>query len=69
MLGSPLKKVPGRRVRHEGRQPVLRPALAVLPEQRLPHQHGTAGALITLTQAGYVLGMLFLVSLGDRPEK
>ncbi|MER5183098.1 MFS transporter [Streptomyces sp. NPDC002896] len=29
----------------------------------------TAGALITLTQVGYVLGMLFLVPLGDRLEK
>jgi predicted MFS family arabinose efflux permease len=29
----------------------------------------TAGLLITLTQAGYVLGMLFLVPLGDRLEK
>jgi len=32
---------------------------------------GTAatGALITLTQVGYVIGMLFLVPLGDRMEK
>ncbi|GAA2357106.1 MFS transporter [Streptomyces cuspidosporus] len=29
----------------------------------------TAGALITLTQVGYVIGMLFLVPLGDRLEK
>ncbi|MFE6101739.1 MFS transporter [Streptomyces laurentii] len=29
----------------------------------------TAGVLITLTQVGYVLGMLFLVPLGDRLEK
>ncbi|MGW1027169.1 MFS transporter [Streptomyces sp. NPDC002577] len=29
----------------------------------------TAGALITLTQIGYVIGMLFLVPLGDRLEK
>ncbi|WP_327248400.1 MFS transporter [Streptomyces sp. NBC_01320] len=29
----------------------------------------TAGALITLTQVGYVVGMLFLVPLGDRLEK
>ncbi|MEW2497271.1 MFS transporter [Streptomyces nodosus] len=29
----------------------------------------TAGLLITLTQIGYVLGMLFLVPLGDRLEK
>ncbi|MCC8450340.1 MFS transporter [Streptomyces rochei] len=29
----------------------------------------TAGALITLTQIGYVVGMLFLVPLGDRLEK
>ncbi|UKY53051.1 MFS transporter [Streptomyces inhibens] len=29
----------------------------------------TAGGLITLTQVGYVLGMLFLVPLGDRLEK
>ncbi|MFC7016162.1 MFS transporter [Streptomyces viridiviolaceus] len=29
----------------------------------------TAGTLITLTQVGYVLGMLFLVPLGDRLEK
>lgn len=28
-----------------------------------------AGALITLTQVGYVIGMLFLVPLGDRLEK
>lgn len=28
-----------------------------------------AGGLITLTQVGYVLGMLFLVPLGDRLEK
>ncbi|MFE6866416.1 MFS transporter [Kitasatospora sp. NPDC057692] len=30
---------------------------------------GTAGTLITLTQIGYVLGMVFLVPLGDRLEK
>ncbi|MEV5958272.1 MFS transporter [Streptomyces sp. NPDC051987] len=30
---------------------------------------GTAGLLITLTQVGYVLGMVFLVPLGDRLEK
>ncbi|MGW3462473.1 MFS transporter [Streptomyces olivaceoviridis] len=29
----------------------------------------TAGTLITLTQVGYVIGMLFLVPLGDRLEK
>jgi predicted MFS family arabinose efflux permease len=29
----------------------------------------TAGALVTVTQIGYVLGMLFLVPLGDRIEK
>ncbi|MEU3571902.1 MFS transporter [Kitasatospora sp. NPDC036755] len=29
----------------------------------------TTGALITLTQVGYVIGMLFLVPLGDRLEK
>ncbi|MGO4758622.1 MFS transporter, partial [Streptomyces sp. 2MCAF27] len=29
----------------------------------------TAGGLITLTQIGYVVGMLFLVPLGDRFEK
>ncbi|KDN81825.1 MFS transporter [Kitasatospora cheerisanensis] len=29
----------------------------------------TAGALVTATQIGYVLGMLFLVPLGDRFEK
>ncbi|MEU2621646.1 MFS transporter [Streptomyces sp. NPDC007157] len=29
----------------------------------------TAGALITLTQVGYVIGMVFLVPLGDRLEK
>ncbi|MGW2936719.1 MFS transporter [Streptomyces sp. NPDC001156] len=29
----------------------------------------TAGLLITLTQVGYVIGMLFLVPLGDRLEK
>ncbi|MFL4909039.1 MFS transporter [Streptomyces sp. MMS24-I2-30] len=29
----------------------------------------TAGLLITLTQIGYVIGMLFLVPLGDRLEK
>ncbi|MGW1162845.1 MFS transporter [Streptomyces sp. NPDC002519] len=29
----------------------------------------TAGGLITLTQIGYVIGMLFLVPLGDRLEK
>lgn len=29
----------------------------------------TAGSLITLTQVGYVIGMLFLVPLGDRLEK
>lgn len=29
----------------------------------------TAGTLITLTQVGYVIGMLFLVPLGDRFEK
>ncbi|MEV6024879.1 MFS transporter [Streptomyces sp. NPDC052036] len=29
----------------------------------------TAGVLITLTQVGYVIGMLFLVPLGDRLEK
>nr|WP_269856809.1 MFS transporter [Streptomyces sp. RPT161] len=29
----------------------------------------TAGALITITQIGYVVGMLFLVPLGDRMEK
>ncbi len=29
----------------------------------------TAGTLITLTQIGYVLGMIFLVPLGDRLEK
>ncbi|MFJ7905114.1 MFS transporter [Streptomyces sp. NPDC096198] len=29
----------------------------------------TVGVLITLTQVGYVLGMLFLVPLGDRLEK
>ncbi|MFB7781004.1 MFS transporter [Streptomyces bauhiniae] len=29
----------------------------------------TAGALITVTQIGYVIGMLFLVPLGDRIEK
>ncbi|MFE0920475.1 MFS transporter [Streptomyces nigra] len=29
----------------------------------------TAGTLITLTQVGYVVGMLFLVPLGDRLEK
>ncbi|GLY67946.1 MFS transporter [Amycolatopsis taiwanensis] len=29
----------------------------------------TAGALITITQVGYVVGMLFLVPLGDRLEK
>jgi predicted MFS family arabinose efflux permease len=29
----------------------------------------TAGALITITQIGYVVGMLFLVPLGDRIEK
>ncbi|MFE3167245.1 MFS transporter [Streptomyces sp. NPDC059224] len=29
----------------------------------------TAGALITLTQVGYVIGMIFLVPLGDRLEK
>jgi predicted MFS family arabinose efflux permease len=29
----------------------------------------TAGGLITLTQVGYVMGMLFLVPLGDRFEK
>ncbi|MGV9564061.1 MFS transporter [Streptomyces sp. NPDC003480] len=29
----------------------------------------TAGVLITLTQGGYVIGMLFLVPLGDRLEK
>ncbi|RAG87015.1 MFS transporter [Streptacidiphilus pinicola] len=29
----------------------------------------TAGALVTVTQIGYVLGMLFLVPLGDRFEK
>ncbi|GAA1409522.1 MFS transporter [Kitasatospora putterlickiae] len=29
----------------------------------------TAGTLITLTQIGYVIGMLFLVPLGDRLEK
>ncbi|MGW1797138.1 MFS transporter [Streptomyces sp. NPDC001984] len=29
----------------------------------------TAGALITFTQVGYVIGMLFLVPLGDRLEK
>ncbi|MFJ3890844.1 MFS transporter [Streptomyces rubrogriseus] len=29
----------------------------------------TAGTLITLTQVGYVFGMLFLVPLGDRLEK
>ncbi|GAA3792792.1 MFS transporter [Streptomyces chiangmaiensis] len=29
----------------------------------------TAGMLITLTQVGYVIGMLFLVPLGDRLEK
>ncbi|WP_217698374.1 MFS transporter [Streptacidiphilus griseoplanus] len=29
----------------------------------------TAGTLITLTQTGYVIGMLFLVPLGDRLEK
>ncbi|MFD4944105.1 MFS transporter [Streptomyces sp. NPDC058409] len=29
----------------------------------------TAGILITLTQVGYVIGMLFLVPLGDRLEK
>ncbi|MEU3613363.1 MFS transporter [Streptomyces sp. NPDC006872] len=29
----------------------------------------SAGALITLTQVGYVIGMLFLVPLGDRLEK
>lgn len=28
-----------------------------------------AGTLITLTQVGYVIGMLFLVPLGDRLEK
>ncbi|MER5753471.1 MFS transporter [Streptomyces sp. NPDC002088] len=28
-----------------------------------------AGALVTLTQVGYVIGMLFLVPLGDRLEK
>lgn len=28
-----------------------------------------AGGLITLTQVGYVIGMLFLVPLGDRLEK
>ena len=29
----------------------------------------TAGALVTVTQIGYVIGMLFLVPLGDRLEK
>ncbi|MFF3905835.1 MFS transporter [Streptomyces sp. NPDC001848] len=29
----------------------------------------TAGTLITLTQVGYVIGMIFLVPLGDRLEK
>ncbi|MCX5400761.1 MFS transporter [Streptomyces sp. NBC_01335] len=29
----------------------------------------TTGALVTLTQVGYVVGMLFLVPLGDRLEK
>ncbi|WP_430381376.1 MFS transporter [Streptomyces arenae] len=29
----------------------------------------TAGSLITLTQVGYVIGMVFLVPLGDRLEK
>lgn len=29
----------------------------------------TAGSLVTLTQVGYVIGMLFLVPLGDRLEK
>ncbi|WP_026413048.1 MFS transporter [Actinomadura oligospora] len=29
----------------------------------------TAGALVTVTQVGYVIGMLFLVPLGDRFEK
>ena len=53
------------RLRPHRRQPVLRPAPGRTDRVRPGLSPAAAGLLVTLTQIGYGLGLLFIVPLGD----